>query len=100
MIDFETTSVALPMYKGMYPYERVAFLLSLHIIRADGTIEHIGQFLNTEKHKFPNFEFFRELKSQLEGDNGTIFRYTTHEKPSFAIFENSWRIATSMTSKS
>lgn len=79
MIDFETTSVALPMYKGMYPYERVAFMFSHHIIRADGTIEHIGQFLNTEKHKFPNFEFFRELKRQLEGDNGTIFSYTTHE---------------------
>lgn len=79
MIDFETTSVALPMYKGMYPYEQVAFQFSHHIIRADGSIEHVGQFLNTEKHKFPNFEFLRELKRQLEGDNGTIFRYATHE---------------------
>ena len=31
------------------------------------------------KHKFPNFEFLRKLKRQLEGDNGTIFRYATHE---------------------
>lgn len=79
MIDFETTSVALPMNKGMYPYEQVAFQFSHHIIRADGSIEHVGQILNTEKHKFPNFEFLRELKRQLEGDNGTIFRYATHE---------------------
>ena len=79
MIDFETTSVALPMNKGMYPYEQVAFQFSHHIIRADGSIEHVGQFLNKEEHKFPNFEFLRELKRQLEGDNGTIFRYAIHE---------------------
>ena len=28
---------------------------------------------------FPNFEFVRRLKKQLEGDEGTIFRYAAHE---------------------
>lgn len=28
---------------------------------------------------FPNFDFVRELKRQLEGDEGTIFRYAAHE---------------------
>ena len=79
MIDFETTAVALPLYKGMHPYEQVAFQFSHHIIKEDGTITHRGQYLNTEKHHFPNFDFIRELKSQLEEDNGTIFRYATHE---------------------
>lgn len=79
MIDFETTAVALPLYKGMHPYEQVAFQFSHHIIKEDGTIIHSGQYLNTEKHHFPNFDFIRELKSQLEEDNGTIFRYATHE---------------------
>ena len=79
MIDFETTAVALPFYEGMHPYEQVAFQFSHHIIDEDGTIIHFGQYLNTEKHHFPNFDFIRELKSQLEKDKGTIFRYATHE---------------------
>lgn len=83
MIDFETTAVALPFYKGMRPYEQVAFQFSHHIIRKneDGSysIEHAGQFINTQKGHFPNFDFVRELKRQLEKDEGTIFRYAEHE---------------------
>lgn len=83
MIDFETTTVALPYYKGMRPYEAVAFQFSHHTIydNGDGTyrVEHTGQYLNEDVMAFPNFEFARELKTQLEKDNGTIFRYSNHE---------------------
>lgn len=83
MIDFETTAVALPMYKGMRPYEQVAFQFSHHIIEktADGgyTIRHAGQYLNEDVQKFPNFEFVRHLREELTKDDGTIFRYATHE---------------------
>ena len=79
MIDFETTAVALPYYIGMKPYEQVAFQFSHHIIREDGTIEHAGQYLNEDVSRFPNFEFVRELRRQLSQDEGTIFRYATHE---------------------
>lgn len=79
MIDFETTSVALPMYKGMRPYEQVAFQFSHHVIEKDGTIRHAGQWLNSEKHHFPNFDFVRALKAELDKDNGSVFRYATHE---------------------
>ena len=79
MIDFETTAVALPFYEGMRPYEQVAFQFSHHIIEANGKIRHEGQYLNTAKHYFPNFDFVRELKRQLEVDDGTIFRYAAHE---------------------
>lgn len=79
MIDFETTAVALPFYKGMHPYEQVAFQFSHHVIERDGSIRHAGQYLNTKKHHFPNFEFVRALKKELDGDNGTIFRYAAHE---------------------
>lgn len=84
MIDFETTSVALPFYKGMRPYETVAFQFSHHVIEsADGgrtyVIRHAGQYINTKKGVFPNYEFLRELKAQLEMDEGTVFRYSTHE---------------------
>lgn len=79
MIDFETTAVALPMYKGLRPYEQVAFQFSHHSIQEDGTIRHEGQYLNTAMHHFPNFEFVRKLKDQLNEDDGTIFRYAAHE---------------------
>ena len=83
MIDFETTTVALPFYSHMRPYEQIAFQFSHHVIEktADGgyRIRHAGQYLNTEKGFFPNFDFIRELKRQLEGDEGTIFRYAAHE---------------------
>lgn len=83
MIDFETTAVALPMYKGLRPYEQVAFQFSHHIIDKNPdrtyTIRHAGQFLNDDVRQFPNFAFVRALKAELEHDNGTIFRYANHE---------------------
>ena len=82
MIDFETTAVALPFYKGLRPYEQVAFQFSHHVIeKANGSyvVKHIGQYLNTQKGFFPNFGFARELKRQLEKDEGSVFRYSHHE---------------------
>ena len=82
-IDFETTAVALPMYKGLRPYEQVAFQFSHHIIERtdDGgyRIRHAGQYLNEDVNLFPNFEFVRRLRDELTQDNGTIFRYAAHE---------------------
>ncbi len=78
-IDFETSMVAIPFYKGRRPYEQTAFQFSHHIVFENGTIEHKGQYLCTEKGQFPNFEFVRALKRELENDEGTIFRYAAHE---------------------
>jgi hypothetical protein len=71
--------VAIPFYKGRRPYEQTAFQFSHHIVFENGTIEHKGQYLCTEKGQFPNFEFVRALKWELENDEGTIFRYAAHE---------------------
>lgn len=82
-IDFETSAVALPFYKGMRPYEQVAFQFSHHKVdvNKDGSyiVEHADEYINVEKGFFPNFEFVRKLKAALEGDQGTIFRYSNHE---------------------
>jgi hypothetical protein len=79
MIDFETSTTALPFFKGMRPYESVAFQFSHHIINKDGSIKHSGEFILAEAGQFPNYEFLRALKNQLEGDNGTVFRWAAHE---------------------
>ena len=82
-IDFETSAVALPFYEKMRPYEQIAFQFSHHRVdmNEDGTykVTHAGQFINTEKGHFPNFDFVRALKAELDKDNGTIFRYSNHE---------------------
>jgi hypothetical protein len=78
-IDFETSMVAIPFYKGQHPYEQVAFQFSHHIMYEDGRVEHIGEFIEMEKGKFPNFNFLRALKKELDKDKGTIFRYAAHE---------------------
>jgi hypothetical protein len=79
MIDFETSTTALPFFKGMRPYESTAFQFSHHIIHADGRVEHVGQFLMAEPNANPNIAFVRALKAELDKDNGTVFRWATHE---------------------
>lgn len=78
-IDFETCMLAVPMVKGMAPYETIAFQFSHHVLNEDGTVEHRSQWINSDAGKFPNFEFVRNLKQTLSSNAGTIFRYATHE---------------------
>jgi len=87
-IDYETTSVAIPFNKGLHPYEGVAFQFSHHQVDSDGSIKHKGQYLNIERGKFPCFDFIRALKSELENDEGTIFRYHNHENTYLNIIYN------------
>lgn len=78
-IDFETTAIAIPFNKNMRPYEGIAFQFSHHTIDVDGTVTHAGEYINAEVGKFPNFDFVRNLKAELENDNGSIFMYSMHE---------------------
>jgi hypothetical protein len=78
-IDFETSMVALPYYKGQKPYEQVAFQFSHHIYHKDGTIEHANEFINLSPGVFPNFEFVFQLKTALEKNEGSIFMFSNHE---------------------
>jgi hypothetical protein len=78
-IDFETSTVAIPFHAGMRPYEPVAFQFSHHVMQADGSVAHVGEFLMTDPVVFPNFEFVRALKAELEGDGGTVFMWSPHE---------------------
>lgn len=79
MIDFETSAVAVPFFKGMRPYEGIAFQFSHHIIDKDWNVKHQTQFLSFEPGKFPNYDFVRNLQSALSNDDGSIFRYHNHE---------------------
>lgn len=78
-IDFETCTPAIPFKKGFSPYSEVAFQFSHHIMESDGKISHCGQFIDLSPGHFPSFDFIRALKTQLENDDGTVFRYSNHE---------------------
>jgi len=78
-IDFETCTVALPFFKGMRPYESIAFQFSHHVMHENGEVEHRNQALIAEPGQFPNFEFVKELQKSLDTDSGTIFRWAAHE---------------------
>jgi hypothetical protein len=71
-IDFETSMAAIPFNKGRRPYEGIAFQFSHHIVQENGDIEHKGQYLNTEPGVFPNYEFVRKLKVELDNDEGML----------------------------
>lgn len=79
MIDFETSQVALPFFKGTCPYQGHAFQFSHHIMHDDGRIEHASEFIHFEKNEYPNLAFIRALKKSLCADEGSIFRYHNHE---------------------
>jgi hypothetical protein len=87
-IDFETSAVAIPFTINRSPYEGVAFQYSHHILHENGVIRHQGQYLNSVKGAFPNFDFIRALKSELENDLGTIFRWAPHENTYLNIIHN------------
>lgn len=78
-IDFETSMVAIPFNKGRKPYEQIAFQFSHHIMEKNGNYRHAGEWISTTPGQFPNFDFVRALKKELETDSGTIFRYSNHE---------------------
>jgi hypothetical protein len=71
--------VAIPFHKGMRPYEPVAFQFSHHVMHSDGSVAHVDEFLLTDPVVFPNFEFARALKRALEGDEGSVFMWSSHE---------------------
>ena len=79
LIDFETAAVALPFFKGMRPYEQIAFQFSHHVMEESGDINHIDEFLLADPGQYPNYEFARALKKSLETDNGSVFMWSHHE---------------------
>jgi len=86
MIDFETSAPSLPFFKGMKPYQTIAFQFSHHVMSRDLNgrmqIKHANQWISTEPGFFPNIEFVRQLRASLMPNGrleGTVFRYHNHE---------------------
>ena len=79
-IDFETATPAIPAYKGLSPYEMIAFQYSIHTLSESGEIEHASQFLSTSVDEFPNLFFLKNLVHDLSKNNGSVFMWYPHER--------------------
>ena len=52
----------------MKPYKKTPFQFSVHDVDADGKVKHVAEWIEKERGKFPCFDFIRELKKVLDGD--------------------------------
>lgn len=77
-IDFEATRNAIPYLKGLRPYSQLAFQFSRHTIDMTGKVTH-GEWIETKRGHYPNFDFVRNLKNQLDKDGGSILIYSSYE---------------------
>lgn len=77
-IDFEATRNAIPYLKGLRPYSQLAFQFSCHTIDKAGKVTH-GEWIQTKRGDYPNFDFVRSLKNQLDKDGGSILIYSSYE---------------------
>lgn len=69
-LDYETCSVAIPIYNGTKPYQQIPFQYSLHIINEPGNeIEH-REFLHLDQTN-PTEYLSRQLRSDI-GDAGSV----------------------------
>jgi hypothetical protein len=78
-IDFETSRVAIPFFKGQAPYSNIAFQFSHHVMQADGSVSHQTEFLSTTPGSKPNYDFVRALIKAIGNNTGTVFMWWPHE---------------------
>ena len=79
-IDFETSRVALPYFRGQGPYQQVLFQFSHHCVSSTGQIEHRSECLIAEPGLNPSVDVLRALMKALDQDQGTVFHWYPHER--------------------
>ena len=76
-LDFETVGLAVPVYVGTRPYQRVPFQWSMHVLDADGRLSH-ASFLNGDAED-PRERFITGLLEAVPSE-GSIVAYSPYEK--------------------
>jgi hypothetical protein len=78
--DFEGIDMAVPVWKGVRPYEQIPFQWSCHIERSAGVFEH-GEFLDLTGND-PSIGCAEQMLKVIDlDDNGPIFVYfATYER--------------------
>jgi len=77
-LDFETFQQAVPLWKGVKPYQQIPFQFSLHIEHRGGTLEH-REFLAPEGED-PRRELVRNLIEAIPADMTVLAYNMSFEK--------------------
>ena len=72
-LDFETLQHAVPRFMGQRPYQQLPFQYSLHILHADGELEH-REYI-ADEHADPRPGVAAQLVAEL-GTQGSIVAYS------------------------
>ncbi len=76
-VDFETCAPAVPRYRGMRPFETIAFQWCCQTIAAPDALPQHAEWLQTAD-SFPNSAFAGALRRQV-GDSGAVLVWGSHE---------------------
>lgn len=77
-LDFESASVAVPLFEGNHPWEKLAFQYSLHVMEEDGTIQHI-EYLH-DKNSDPSRDVAQGLVRDISERGSIVVYYAPMEK--------------------
>jgi hypothetical protein len=71
-LDFETAAVAVPLFNGNHPWEKLPFQYSLHVVEESGDIRHL-EYLH-EDNSDPAEALADRLAADI-GDSGSVVVY-------------------------
>tara|TARA_Y100001960_G_scaffold255516_1_gene273781 strand:- start:1458 stop:2948 length:1491 start_codon:yes stop_codon:yes gene_type:complete len=77
--DYEACSFAIPQFDGFKPYQFVTFQYSLHILHADGALEH-KEYLITDPQKEVSLELVEQMAKDFYAEGSAIVWYKTFEE--------------------
>ena len=76
--DYEACNFAIPQFDGFKPYQFVTFQYSLHILHADGSLEH-KEYLITDPQKAVSLELVEQMRQDFYPDGSAIVWYKPFE---------------------
>jgi hypothetical protein len=78
-LDYETVSLALPLFQKCHPYQIIPFQYSLHIMTdKDSPLLHY-EYLARRSDTTPSQEMLEQLKEEI-GDKGSVVVWSSYEK--------------------
>ena len=89
-IDFETCRSVIPFHRGSRSRSLVAFQFSHHVMHADGSVEHAGEFLCAEHGVDPGVAFVEALQREVGQDDGAIVHYAPDRKSTRLNSSHEW----------
>jgi hypothetical protein len=76
-LDFESVSVAVPLFDGNHPWEKLPFQYSLHILEQNGELQHV-EFLH-EDNSDPSQPLAERLINDVGGTGSVVVYHKTME---------------------